>query len=146
MRPERPLAAGFFDRLELLRRVALSEIAKASNMVEVTAAVGVVFDREMLLVAAEELYSREAARSKVFHQDFGNYEELAADMGATMKRSRGTRVAKKQQGWRGAQATTLSKPRKPYAEPFRLGGVKLLLEAWRSLLSSHFEGIGLSGQ
>ena len=29
-RPEKPFAAGFFDRLELLRRVVLSEIAKCS--------------------------------------------------------------------------------------------------------------------
>lgn len=85
-RPERPLAASFFDRLELLRRVVLSEVAKASSNVEAMAAAGVAFDREMLLLAAEEIYSRDIARSKVLQKSPGNYDELAADLGTASQK------------------------------------------------------------
>ena len=128
-RPERTLAAGFFDRLELLRRVALAEIAKAPSMVEAMAAVGVAFDREMLLISAEEVYSREGARGKVLKCDPGNYEELAADLGAGMRKARGVPRAGASQGWRRGTQSTLSKPKKPYASPFRGAGTGLLFEA-----------------
>lgn len=135
-RPERPLAAAFFDRLELVRRVLLAEIAKAPSVAKAMAAVGVAIDREMLLVAAEEIYSKEVARSKVLHTKPGNFEELAADLGVALRRPRYPRTARGQTGWRrGTQQAPLSKPKKPCV-PFRERGVEPIHQAWRPRATS----------
>ena len=54
-RPDGPFAAAAFRRLQDLRAVVLAEVAKARDSLEAMAAAGIAFDREMLLLAAEEL-------------------------------------------------------------------------------------------
>ena len=55
----------------------MSEIAKAEDTVEAMAAVGVAFDRELLLPAAEELYGVDKARETVLKWPLGNLRDLA---------------------------------------------------------------------
>lgn len=74
--PSTALEAAFFDGLEVMRRVALSEVAKAKNSVEAVAVLGVVFDREALLLVAEEVYGLSKGREIVLGANPGNYDEL----------------------------------------------------------------------
>ena len=125
-RPKKPFAAGFFDRIEMLRRVVLSELAKARSPIEALAAAGIAFDREMLIISAEEVYSRESAKRKVCDTKPGNFEELAAELEIAARKSRLSKGAQRLGGWRRPQSPAMSKPKKPYFEPFRQEGIELL--------------------
>ena len=91
-RPLKSIQASFFDRLEGLRRVVLAEIAKAGSNQAAMAAVGVAFDRECLLLGAEESFSQSRAREAVLGTSPGNYIDLAMDIehGAGFQRARGS--------------------------------------------------------
>lgn len=91
VRPFRSLEGTFFDRLELLRRVALSEAAKARDPMEAVAALGIVFDREMLLLGAEEVYGATKGDTMVLEASPGSYEELAARIASDRRPKRFTR-------------------------------------------------------
>ena len=89
-RPLKSIQASFFDRLEGLRRVVLAEIAKAGSNQAAMAAVGVAFDRECLLLGAEESFSQSRAREAVLGTSPGNYIDLArtSSSGAGFQRAR----------------------------------------------------------
>ena len=87
IRPHRPLEAAFFDRLEMIRRVAMCEVAKATSVMEAVAILGVTLDREQILLGAEEILGRVGAKSRVLSTNPGNYEDLVAEL-ATMRRTR----------------------------------------------------------
>ena len=79
LRPRRPLEGAFFDRLEMIRRVATSEVAKASTIMEAVAIVGIILDREAILLGAEEILGHTAAKAKVLEVNPGNFEDLGLD-------------------------------------------------------------------
>ena len=127
-RPSRPLEASFFDRLEAIRRVALSEVAKAGNSMEAVAILGIVIDREMLLLGAEEVYGQARAKTLVLETAPGNYEELAGSISADKKPRR---FIKKREGtvrYEGQKVPReQSKGSLPYfSYPFRTGGTGVL--------------------
>ena len=127
-RPLRTLEAAFFDRLEMMRRVALSEVAKADGPMEAVAVLGIVFDREQLMLAAEEVHGPTKGREIVAETKPGNYDELAMKI-AVERRPR--RAFKKREYFAksdGAKGTkVLSKMTPPYLlKPFRSRGTGLL--------------------
>lgn len=125
-RPRKPFAAGFFDRIEVLRRVVLSELAKARSPIEALAAAGIAFDREMLIISAEEVFPREDARKKVCETKPGNFEELAAELEIAARKPRMSKGTQRLVGWKRTQSPSVSKPKKLYFEPFRQEGIGLL--------------------
>ncbi len=131
-RPTRPLEAVFYDRVEAMRRVALSEVAKAKDGMQAIAVLGVIFDRELLMLAAEEVYGQVRGKTMVMDAAPGSYEELAANI-ASDKRLR--RFSKRRDG--GSRVETqrvsrgMSKPTPPYVStPFPQGGTKVLYKPW----------------
>ena len=84
-RPPRALSGGFFDRLGTIRRVAMAEVAKAPDLQSALAVLGVVLDREALLLAAEEAEDPEPAKAKVLSARPGNYAELACELSAHLR-------------------------------------------------------------
>ena len=71
VRPYKPLEAAFFDRLEAIRRAATSEVAKAANVMEAVAILGITLDREAILLAAEETLGVAGAKARVLATDPG---------------------------------------------------------------------------
>lgn len=128
-RPFRSLEATFFDRLEVLRRVALSEVAKASEPMEAVAALGIVFDREMLMIGAEDTFGVTKGRALVQETAPGNYDELAGRIGAERKPRRLFRRRDSYARPEGTkQAKGQSKGAQPYVHSsFRCGGTEVLL-------------------
>lgn len=137
-RPLRPLEAAFFDRLELMRRVALSEVAKANDLMEAVAVLGIVFDREALMMAAEEVYG--AVKGKELLQDAnpGNYDELAMKIATDRKPRRFTKrkeIFARNENVRGTKVQSKATP--PYfTGPFRGRGTKVLYSPWCPRASS----------
>lgn len=127
-RPVRPLEAAFFDRIEAMRRVALSEVAKAKDGMEAVAVLGVVFDREMLLLAAEEVYGQTRGKSLVMDAAPGTYDELAANIASDRRPRRFTRRRDNTSRVEAQKAARgQSKPALPYVpSPFRQGGTEVL--------------------
>ena len=131
IRPRRPLEAAFFDRLEAIRRVATSEVAKAANVMEAVAILGITLDREAILLAAEEILGVASAKARVLVTDPGDYEDLVAELATTRKpriglRKRDSPVSSSKSRVEGAR----SKPGQPYVYcPFRGGGTWLLCAA-----------------
>lgn len=128
-RPKKTFAAGFFDRIETLRRVVLSELAKARSLIEALAAAGIAFDREMLIISAEEIYSREGAKKKVCETKPGNFEELAAELEVMARKSKLSKGTQRMVGWKRPRSPLTSKPKKLYLTPFRQEGIGLLYAA-----------------
>ena len=130
-RPLRTLEGAFFDRLELIRRIALSEVAKARSSMEAIAVLGVVFDREALILAAEEAYGATKGRALVLETSPGNYDELSARIAA----ERRTRRKRREGLFRvdnGKVTKAVSKGTTPYVyDPFRQGGAEVLYTPWR---------------
>ena len=127
-RPARMLEGSFFDRLELIRRVAVSEVAKAGNAMEAISVLGIVFDREALILAAEEVYGITRGRALVLDTSPGNYDELAMRI-ASERRTR--RYGKRREFTTkvdGKNTRPLSKGSTPYVsrKPFRRWGVEVL--------------------
>ena len=86
--PEGPFSRATFKRLMMLRRIILAEIAKASCPREAMAAAGIALNREMLIVAAEQVYSPEEAKALVCSKHPGSYEELAESISLEARRGR----------------------------------------------------------
>lgn len=76
-RPQHSLSAAFFDRLEVLRKVMLAEIAKADDTLTTMAATGVAFDRKAPLVSAEEVFGVVKAKALVLQSEPGDYADIA---------------------------------------------------------------------
>ena len=77
-KPRRPLSAKFFEKLELIRRVAMSEAAKAGASQEILAIIGIVMDREMIVLAAEDANLPPTDMARVLAARPGSFAELAA--------------------------------------------------------------------
>ena len=127
-RPLRSLEATFFDRLEMLRRVALSEVAKALDPMEAVAALGIVFDREMLMIGAEDAFGVTKGRALVQETAPGNYDELAGRIGAERKPRR---LFKRRESYARSEVTKQAKGQSKGAQPyvygsFRYGGTEVL--------------------
>ena len=115
LRPRRPLEGAFFDKLELIRRIATSEVAKASTIMEAVAIVGIIMDREAILLGAEEILGQSAAKAKVLEVNPGNFEDLVAELAIT-RRPR-TMVRRKENPFgvnRAKVDTVKSKPSQTY--------------------------------
>ena len=156
--------ASFFDRLETMRRVALAEVAKASNGMEAIAVLGIVFDRGMLLLAAEEVFGVTRGRTIVQETAPGNYDELACRIGAerkpkrfTKKRDPFTRVegakqVKSQSKGALRYHTSLGAPERRNLQPLNerggdacIGSMSRRWEAWKAkgLPDSYANGSGM---
>lgn len=128
--PEGAYSRATFKRLMTLRRVILAEIAKASSPREAMAAAGIAIDREMLIVAAEQVYPAEEAKTLVCSRHPGAYEELAEMISLEAKRSR-VRKSRYKRFNQGGFTPKQGKQDKPYLEsPFRERGSKLLFKTW----------------
>lgn len=116
----------FFDRLELIRCIALSEVAEAQSSMEAIAVSGVVFDREALIPAAEEVHGVTKGRALVLDTSPGNYDELLARIAAERK----TRRRRRDGLFRvddGKATKVVSKGTTPYVhDSFRQGGIEVL--------------------
>ena len=124
-RPTKTLQAAFFDRLEGLRRIVLAEIAKAPGNQLAMAAVGIAFDRECLILGAEEGLGVNKAREKVLTTSPGSFLDLATEieqLRRSSKRSWGHGSSKRVEG----AAKKGSKVSSPYStpDPFRSGGIQ----------------------
>lgn len=128
-RPLRPISGAFFDRIEVLRRVILAEIAKAGDTLTAMAAVGVVLDREALLLSAEDIYGTSKAKEVILSEDPSNYPDIATELDQ-LRRVK-FRQAKREIRKSGAVHKT-SKPNSPYVlhSPFRGRGIKVLRQPW----------------
>lgn len=126
-RPVRPISASFFDRLEMLRRVILSEIAKSEDTLTAMAVVGVVLDREQLMLSAEEVYGLTKAKALIFDVEPGSYPDIATELDQ-MKRGK-VKLNKRDMAKRSSTgAHKMSKPSAPYVQerPFREPGAEVL--------------------
>ena len=88
----------------------MAEVAKARDPLEAMAAAGIAFDREMLLLAAEELQGVEKAKEKVLHWPLANLRELAEELEVEKLRRR-----------RGGKAKPVNSRRFILACPFSQG-------------------------
>ena len=131
-RPIRTLEASFFDRLELIRRIAVSEVAKAENAMEAVSVLGIVFDREALILGAEEVYGMSKGRELVLDTAPGNYDELSARIAADRRLRRNTRRRDMPGRADGKNVKPLSKGSTPYVspKPFLERGTEVLHMPW----------------
>lgn len=131
-RPLRTLEASFFDRLELIRRIAVSEVAKAENAMEAVSVLGIVFDREALILGAEEVYGMSKGRELVLDTAPGNYDELSARIAADRRLRRNTRRRDMPGRADGKNVKPMSKGSTPYVsdKPFRERGTEVLHMPW----------------
>ena len=130
-RPMRTLSASFFDRIEVLRKVILAEIAKAGDTLTAMAVVGVILDREALLLSAEEIYGPTKAKDIVLDEGPGNYPDIATELDQARRAKR--RPMRRETGRGAANTQKMSKQSSPYfiQKPFRGRGVKVLQPPWR---------------
>ena len=100
----------------------MAEVAKAPDLQSALAVLGVVLDREALLLAAEEAEDPEPAKAKVLSARPGNYAELACELSAHLRQgvAQGKRAGAPRPPKRAAG---VSKGSSPYVSspPFREG-------------------------
>ena len=130
-RPVRTLSASFFDRIEVLRKVILAEIAKSGDTLTAMAVVGVVLDREALLLSAEEIYGPTKAKDMILDESPGNYPDIATELDQARRTKR--RPMRRETGRGAANTQKMSKQSSPYftQKPFQGRGVKVLQLSWR---------------